>query len=171
MIRDTLVKNLVILTMIFLLTVSIASGFDTNIKQQKEINSNKVNENLKNPIEKSSTIIVPDDYPTIQEAVDAADTGDTVFVRAGIYYENVEIDKAIGLIGEDNENTIIDGGLNSHCVRINCDLVTVTNFKIQNCGTNFPSSGIYSRDVNFITINDNNVYKCRYGIYLFIHCV
>ena len=27
------------------------------------------------------TIVVPDDYPTIQETIDSANTGDTVFVK------------------------------------------------------------------------------------------
>ena len=33
----------------------------------------------------SKTIVVPDDYATIQEAVDAASEGDTVFVKSGTY--------------------------------------------------------------------------------------
>lgn len=31
------------------------------------------------------TIIVPDDYSTIQSAINAANSGDTVFVKSGIY--------------------------------------------------------------------------------------
>lgn len=37
----------------------------------------------------SATIYVPDDYPTIQAAVNAASPGDTIIVRDGTYYENV----------------------------------------------------------------------------------
>ena len=44
----------------------------------------------------SKTIVVPDDYSSIQEAVDQATQGDTVFVRNGFYYnQTVIIDKAI----------------------------------------------------------------------------
>lgn len=53
-------------------------------------------------------IRVPDDYPTIQEAINAASDGDTVLVAAGTYYENVVINKTIVLIGEGRDVTFID---------------------------------------------------------------
>lgn len=36
-----------------------------------------------------NTIVVPDDYPTIQNAIDSADEGDTLYVKNGTYCENV----------------------------------------------------------------------------------
>lgn len=46
------------------------------------------------------TIIVPDDYPTIQEAVNAATPGDIVYVYGPYYYqENVIVEKSVSLIG------------------------------------------------------------------------
>ena len=57
----------------------------------------------------SKTIVVPDDYSTIQEAIDAANEGDTVFVKEGNYQEEtLEISKSISLVGEDVEKTEID---------------------------------------------------------------
>lgn len=59
----------------------------------------------------SATIYVPDNYPTIQGAIDASANGDTVIVRPGSYVENIDfIGKAITVRSEMGpEVTIIDG--------------------------------------------------------------
>jgi parallel beta-helix repeat protein len=59
--------------------------------------------------EEPITLIVPDDYPTIQQAINAAASGDTIYVRAGTYYEHVVVNKTVSLIGENQENTILKG--------------------------------------------------------------
>jgi parallel beta-helix repeat protein len=51
---------------------------------------------------------VPAEYPTIQSAIDAADSGDKIIVQKGIYKENIVIDKTVDLIGIDWPT--IDGG-------------------------------------------------------------
>jgi len=53
------------------------------------------------------TITVPDDYPTIQAAIDAAQPGNTVYVKAGRYIENLTITKPLNLVGEDRTKVII----------------------------------------------------------------
>jgi nitrous oxidase accessory protein len=59
-----------------------------------------------------NTIIVPDDYSTIQGAIDAASEGDTVFVKKGTYEGSINqtlvINKTISLMGEEAENTIMN---------------------------------------------------------------
>ncbi|MDR2581637.1 MAG: OmpA family protein [Fibromonadaceae bacterium] len=55
-------------------------------------------------------IRVPGDYKTISDALGNADAGDTVFVRRGVYNENVTLVMEVVLKGEDPLTTIIDGG-------------------------------------------------------------
>ncbi len=50
-------------------------------------------------------------FVIIQDAVDAAGDGDTVFVYSGIYSENICIDKSISLVGENRDSTIINGSI------------------------------------------------------------
>jgi pectin methylesterase-like acyl-CoA thioesterase len=58
----------------------------------------------------SKTIWVPDDYAKVQDAVNAAENGDTVRVRAGTYDGNVKINrKSISIIGDSASNTILRG--------------------------------------------------------------
>ena len=49
-------------------------------------------------------------YSSIQRAIDNANDGDTVFVYSGTYYEYINVNKSINLIGENNIKTIINGG-------------------------------------------------------------
>jgi parallel beta-helix repeat protein len=48
---------------------------------------------------KAGTITVPDDYPTIQQAINNASEGDTIYVHSGHYAEDVVVDKPVSLIG------------------------------------------------------------------------
>jgi len=79
-------------------------------------------------------ITVPDDYPTIQEAINHANEGDTIFVRNGTYYENVVVNKTISLIGEDRTTTIIDGNGTGTVVAVYADFAMVRGFSIQHSG-------------------------------------
>ncbi|MFA5571918.1 MAG: hypothetical protein GX799_05260 [Crenarchaeota archaeon] len=58
------------------------------------------------------TLVVPDQYASIQDAINSADDGDTIFFKIGIYEaplnQTLVINKAISLIGEDPEKTIIN---------------------------------------------------------------
>ena len=58
-------------------------------------------------ITSATTIHVPDNYPTIQQAVDNAMEGDTIIVHSGTYYEHVSIHKSLTIIGD---GAIIDAG-------------------------------------------------------------
>lgn len=49
-------------------------------------------------------------YQSIGAAIAAANAGDTVVVRGGVYRERVTVGKAISLIAADGEEPVIDGG-------------------------------------------------------------
>jgi len=55
-------------------------------------------------------IHVPGDYPTIQEAIDAANPGDIVMVAPGVYYEEITLKADVDVIGAGEGLSIIDGG-------------------------------------------------------------
>ncbi len=97
----------------------------------------------------TKTIIYVDDdggsdYTTIQEGIDAAKSGDTIFVYNGTYYENIVIEKTITLIGEDKKTTFIDGYSDEFnlIIRISANNVKISGFTIQNSKQNYYSSGI-----------------------------
>ena len=54
----------------------------------------------------SKTIVVPDDYFTVGEAIGNASEGDTIYVKRGTYEEaTITINKSISIIGEDFAST------------------------------------------------------------------
>jgi len=86
--------------------------------------------------------------------------GFTIFVYSGVYYENVVIDETVRLIGENPEDTIIDGGGNGNVVTIYADGVELKAFKIVN-GTFF---GIYLYDCDNCLVH-NNIIDAKFPDY------
>ena len=52
---------------------------------------------------------VPEQFPTIQEAVDAAMAGDTIVVSPGDYYENIDVHTSMNLHGAGPGQTVLHG--------------------------------------------------------------
>lgn len=80
----------------------------------------------------ATTIVVPDDYPTIQQAIGASSVGDTVYVRVGTYYEHLTIDRSLTLEGEDRDATVIDGSGSGNVVYVSVDYVTIDGLTVAN---------------------------------------
>ena len=101
-------------------------------------------------------------YQNIQDGIDNANTGDTVFVFNGTYYENVLVDKSIFLKGENKENTIVDASGVGTVIYISVDTVNVSGFTIRNSGTGWPNSGIFAYHSDYTTICDNTIINNGY---------
>jgi len=106
----------------------------------------------------------PGNYSSIQDAIDDASDGDTIFVYnySSPYYGNIVIDKTINLIGEDRDTTIIDGSGSGDVVYITADEVSISSFTIQNNGED---TGIDVHS-NYNTIYQNTIRDNYNGIYL-----
>jgi nitrous oxidase accessory protein len=105
----------------------------------------------------TKVIVVPDDYSTIQSAINNAGEGDTVYVKKGTYIENPVVNKSISLIGENRDVTVIDvtAGL-----KVERDNVTITGLTIYD---GWQGITLFS---NYSKISGNKITDTQYGIVL-----
>ncbi len=107
-------------------------------------------------------------YTNIQDAIENASNGDTVFVYndSSPYFENIVLDKSIDLIGEDRDSTVIESSHFTNAIRIKSNWVNINGFTIRNGSIQdldgFSNIGI--SDNHFINQDENN-FGC--GITLF----
>jgi hypothetical protein len=102
----------------------------------------------------------PGNYTSIQDAIDDADSGDTVFVfdDSSPYYEHLFLNKTISLIGENRDNTVVDANHIGSVVVIYADGCLVSGFTLKNCqkpGQNHHFDVVKIVDSNNVTISDN----------------
>jgi nitrous oxidase accessory protein len=112
-------------------------------------------------------IHVPYDYTTIQEAVDAADPGDTILVHTGTYNEHVVVDKELVLEAVD-QDVVVEGGSTGTIINITSSHVVIKGFTIQNAGGdwNQRDSGVCIKSVESCHLESNHIENCRLGVYL-----
>jgi len=107
-----------------------------------------------------ATIYVPDNYPTIQGALNAANLGDTVYVRAGTYYEHLVVSKSLTLQGEGKATTIIDGGGSGYGIYLpSTDNATISGFTVRNCR----SAVFFQSGASYNLVKDTVVANSEYG--------
>jgi uncharacterized protein (TIGR02145 family) len=116
------------------------------------------------------TFLVPENFTTIQGAIDYSMDGDTILVSAGTYYENINFNgKNIALIGEDRETTIIDGGGSGSVIISEYNQVMISGFTIRN-GNADRGGGVFIQDgylnLDNCIISDNSANKGG-GIYFY----
>ena len=159
--KDRIVrKSMVFVIIILLLGISIypSSAFDI-IKKTS------------NPLNNGNTLYVggngPNNYTKIQDAIDNASDGDTVFVYddSSPYYENIIVDKSINLVGENKNITVIDGGNVGDVISISADLVNITGFTITGSGYHFNHDGVEIFS-NYNNVSGNIISNNERGIRL-----
>lgn len=104
---------------------------------------------LVDPVLSQSVITVPDDYPTIQAAINAADSGDIINIKRGIYTENIVVNKSITLSGYERDDTVIQS-MSDPTVMIEADNVEISGLTMRSVSTDF-----YSSLTNLIFSNNN----------------
>lgn len=114
----------------------------------------------------ATDIYVPDDYMKIQWAIDNATEGDTIIVKSGTYYENVDISKQLILKGIDTGSgkPVVDASGSDSAITLSADGITLEGFTATNAGSKDAGIMITSNN-NTITGNiaTNNIVM---GIYL-----
>jgi len=105
------------------------------------------------------------DYTTIQEAINNASEGSTIFVKSGSYNEIVDIKKRINLIGEDRYNTIINpiSEKNKYAIHLGAPGVKIKNFSITNGAPGIYTTGIRV-SASETEIHDCDIYDTPVGI-------
>jgi len=178
-------KRILAIGIILLFIGSISSSTGFNVIEQSNTTSN------------GKTLYVggsgPGNYTKIQDAIDNASDGDTVYVYddSSPYYENVVVNKSINLIGEDRDSTKIQGDGYENVINVTSDWTNITGFTVMSnqsyprginlgsnhntvTGNNLSNNGVgiglstYSSNKTIIEnrITYNNIRNNEYGIFL-----
>jgi len=103
----------------------------------------------------------PDNYSSIQSAIDDANPGDTVFVfdDSSPYFEHLFLNKTLSLVGENRDGTVVDSQHVGSVVEIYADGCLVSGFTLKNCSKPFYEPHYFNVvkivDSNNVTISDN----------------
>jgi hypothetical protein len=113
------------------------------------------------------TVKVPQDQPTVQAAVDAAQPGDLVLISPGVYKEAVNVTKEnLTIRGLERNTTILDGEFTrENGVRVlNANGVSVENMTARNfTGNGFFWTGVTGYRGSYLTTSRTG----NYGVYAF----
>ncbi|MCJ7423327.1 right-handed parallel beta-helix repeat-containing protein [Candidatus Bathyarchaeota archaeon] len=105
----------------------------------------------------SRTIVVPDDFQKIQEAINNAADGDLIFVKSGVYAERLTVNITISLLGESSGKVIVESGKGEDTILLQADNVSVSGFSIRNMDRSTSSFGMRLSNSSFCTISNNIV--------------
>jgi len=115
----------------------------------------------------SSSIIRVLDNSSIQEAINEADPGDTIYVRAGVYHEDIVVNKSLFLVGENAVTTVLDGeGESLLILSVMASDVTVRNFTVRNTRADQPAYGVSIKDSQNVSLMNVTVGESYTGLVL-----
>jgi len=132
---------------------------------------------LKQTVEKNATYINngdilyvggsgPNNFTSIQDAINAAEDGATIFVYddSSPYYENIIVDKTINLIGENTETTIINGnGNDTAIIIVKSDYVNISGFTItSNKGDKAFTGILLGHGLSYSHVHDIKIMRCNF---------
>ena len=103
---------------------------------------------------------------SIQDAIDSAAPGDTIYVWAGVYYENIVVNKTLTIIGNSSSDTTINGGGSGSVVTLEANGVNITGFEITGSGGSANDAGINLVSTWYCRVRDNIITGNRHGIQL-----
>lgn len=83
------------------------------------------------PKVEAATRRVPQDYPTIQKAINAAISGDTILVDVGTYAEYVLVNKSVTLKGTNRQSIITGAATPTRVVDVKASNVKISGFTIR----------------------------------------
>jgi len=92
-------------------------------------------------------------YTKIQDAIDNASDGDTVFVYSGVYNESILVDKRIDLVGGERNTTIIQAAA-GYTLNITADGVHISAFTIRN--GSYPYAAVILHKVADVSVSKCN---------------
>ena len=104
---------------------------------------------------------------TVRESLDKAENGDTIYVYSGYYAEgNLQVNKSVVLIGLGLP--VLDGQKQFEILTVNASHVTINGFDIRNSGqmSTIDLAGIKVLSASFVTVENNLIRDCNFGIYL-----
>ena len=105
------------------------------------------------------------DFTLIQVAIDSAISGDVIYVYAGTYSENVDVNKQLTLEGEGADVvTVTNCTSDSPVFNVTADYVNISGFTVT--GATGYYAGIYLSGVEHCTISNNDLLINQNGIYL-----
>ncbi|MCK5176674.1 MAG: right-handed parallel beta-helix repeat-containing protein, partial [Candidatus Aenigmarchaeota archaeon] len=102
------------------------------------------------------------DYTKIQDAVNAADSGDVVLVKDGTYVENINVYKSLTIKSENGaDKTIVQSAGGDTVFKITTSYVTISGFKVSGW-----IYGIYLYNADYCNIYNNDISNDYDGIRL-----